>query len=378
MAQVAIGLGFGLTAVQVPQMSAANSSIPITRSEASWIGRAITGFGCGMAMGPPRIFSTEISLPNMRGVIGAFPTLGVSIGISTQAFLGQFYKWQTLCFICCVFTLVNFFLNNLLPETPYYVLKTKCPEDARQCLQKFRAKDYDLDKEMNQLKEFKEYNDIRTVFLYFFLPETKELTLQEIEEYYNELRPTLVSQRRLITFLPGTFESKGHLGKSTENVTETSAAKPKGTTLHSSKLKINEAIKIEDDSYLKKYARAMELQRSRESVKSKMSLKSKESLKSRESLRNTDFDKSMESIRNDSPDRSAESLVGREPKTESKDFIIMRPIIKQKEKDKVLKEIKREDSTATMRSNESKKTEAKKKRKKGDHGDKNQPNTSKK
>lgn len=48
------------------------------------IGRAITGIGCGMAMGPPRIFSSEISLPNMRGVIGAFPAMAMSIGITTQ------------------------------------------------------------------------------------------------------------------------------------------------------------------------------------------------------------------------------------------------------------------------------------------------------
>ncbi|XP_047019901.1 facilitated trehalose transporter Tret1-like [Helicoverpa zea] len=114
-----------------------------------------------MAMGPPRIFSTEISLPNMRGVIGAFPTLGVSIGISIQAFLGQYFKWKTLCYCCCAFTLINFLLNNFLPETPYYVLKTKTPEEARKCLQKYRAKDYDIDKEMAQLIDFKEDNDIR-------------------------------------------------------------------------------------------------------------------------------------------------------------------------------------------------------------------------
>lgn len=44
-------------------------------------GRVITGVGMGMAMGAPRIFITEISLPNMRGTVGALPNLAISLGL---------------------------------------------------------------------------------------------------------------------------------------------------------------------------------------------------------------------------------------------------------------------------------------------------------
>lgn len=57
--------------------------------------------------------------------------------------------------------MIVFVLFLFLPETPYFVLKTKTLADARATLAHFRARDYDFDKEMDQLRKFKEGNDIR-------------------------------------------------------------------------------------------------------------------------------------------------------------------------------------------------------------------------
>ncbi|CAH0626772.1 unnamed protein product [Chrysodeixis includens] len=218
LSQVGIGLAFGFPAVQVPQLSSPESHIKITRDEASWIasiltlfspigcllsgylmdkygrrvmlivcqcpiclgwlytgmaetsrqiiiGRAITGIGCGMAMGPPRIFCSEITLPNMRGVIGAFPALAISLGISMQAGLGYFFAWEILCYVFCAFTFFNFLIFNLLPETPYFLLIKESPECARKNLAKFRGKKYDVESEMLQLIEFKLDNNLRKLTL---------------------------------------------------------------------------------------------------------------------------------------------------------------------------------------------------------------------
>ncbi|XP_035428660.2 facilitated trehalose transporter Tret1-2 homolog isoform X2 [Spodoptera frugiperda] len=211
LCHLGIGLAYGFPSVQVPQLFAADSDIKITRSEGSWIASVFTlcspigclisgyvadwlgrrvmiivcqapicagwlytgfakspkqviiGFGCGLAMGPPRIYCTEMSLPNMRGVIGAFSTVGVSIGITLQAGLGKYLNWPVLCYICSVYTVIVFVLFLFLPETPYFVLKTKTLADARATLAHFRARDYDFDKEMDQLRKFKEGNDIRKI-----------------------------------------------------------------------------------------------------------------------------------------------------------------------------------------------------------------------
>ncbi|KAF9796723.1 hypothetical protein SFRURICE_014547 [Spodoptera frugiperda] len=247
LCHLGVGLAFGLPSVQVPQLSAGDSFIKVTRNEASWIASVFTlfspigclisgyvtdwlgrrfmiivcqapicvgwlctgfanspkqviiGIGSGMAMTPPRIFASEISLPNMRGVIGCFSTLAISIGITIQAGLGQFLNWPVICHICSIYTVTNFLSFFFLPETPYFLMKSKTLAEARVALKRFRARNYDCDKEMEQITEYKEDMDIRLMFLYMFLPETKNLTLQEIEAYYSSLSPTLVSQRENIT-----------------------------------------------------------------------------------------------------------------------------------------------------------------------------------
>ncbi|KAH9634234.1 hypothetical protein HF086_012696 [Spodoptera exigua] len=259
MCHLGVGLAHGLPSVLVPQLSAADSFIKITRSEASWIGeiyskhspktltsctlsrfvtnstsvftlfssigclisgyvadwlgrrvtivacqapicigwlctgfskspkhviigRAITGIGSGMALAPPRIYCSEISLPNMRGVIGACSSLSVSIGIAIQAGLGKYLNWPVICYICSFYTVTNFICFLFLPETPFFMLKTKSLDEARAALAHFRAHDYDLDKEIDQMRKFKEANDIRksvvySSFIFFRITARERLSL---------------------------------------------------------------------------------------------------------------------------------------------------------------------------------------------------------
>lgn len=47
-------------------------------------GRVLTGVGLGMIMPASRVYTSEISLPNMRGTIGTFLNLAMALGITFQ------------------------------------------------------------------------------------------------------------------------------------------------------------------------------------------------------------------------------------------------------------------------------------------------------
>ncbi|XP_047521460.1 facilitated trehalose transporter Tret1-like [Pieris napi] len=215
---VMIGLAFSFPAVAIPQLKSPESNIMISISEESWIasvltlvspigcvtcgyfmdrlgrrpllifsplplsigwfytgfakqakdiiiGRIITGIGVGMAMSVPRVYLTEISLPNMRGVIGSFPNVAMSIGITVQAGLGAVFHWETLCHIAGSYGLFLCFLNFFLPETPYFLLEKATMDDAEKSLRRFRSNKHNIEWEMEELMDFKIDNNIKKLTL---------------------------------------------------------------------------------------------------------------------------------------------------------------------------------------------------------------------
>ncbi|CAH0700162.1 unnamed protein product [Spodoptera exigua] len=80
-----------------------------------------------------------------------------------MAGLGKYLNWPVICYICSFYTVTNFICFLFLPETPFFMLKTKSLDEARAALAHFRARDYDLDKEIDQMRKFKEANDIRKI-----------------------------------------------------------------------------------------------------------------------------------------------------------------------------------------------------------------------
>lgn len=73
-----------------------------------------------------------------------------------------------MCYISGVFNLVLFGSYIFLTETPHFLLLRDNTGKARNALSKVRAKGYDIEKEINDLIDFKQENNIRRLkFLTF-------------------------------------------------------------------------------------------------------------------------------------------------------------------------------------------------------------------
>lgn len=116
-----------------------------------YAGRFFTGVAGGSFCVIAPLYTSEISQTEIRGMLGTFFQLFLTIGILFSNVLG--YACSMIVFnIACacvpiIFAIVFFFQ----PETPYYELKRNQPEKAEKCFQKLRGKDYDYSDEMKEM-----------------------------------------------------------------------------------------------------------------------------------------------------------------------------------------------------------------------------------
>lgn len=173
----------GYSAVLLPQLQHANSSIAITADEASWIasmaalpmaigcilggicmerygrrmahlvlnvpficgwliismagslnlillGRFLTGLCVGLLGPPASVYIGETSGPRYRGFLLAAVSLAIAAGILISHVLGTFLPWHVTAAICGTFPLISFVLMSLAPESPSWLLAHGRLEEA--------------------------------------------------------------------------------------------------------------------------------------------------------------------------------------------------------------------------------------------------------
>ncbi|KAF0748409.1 facilitated trehalose transporter Tret1-like [Aphis craccivora] len=199
------GLVFGYTAVSLPQLMMVGSRIPINRHQASWIasvstigtpcgcilasyftdllgrkktlialqlpaiigwllvgsatsvqwiyiGRFLAGLSSGMIGSPSRVYTSEVSQPHLRGMLSAFASVGTSLGVMLEYFIGSLLDWDKLALFNATMPAMALFLAFFIPESPSWLISSKNDEiRCRASLRRVRDSKCDVDTEFNDL-----------------------------------------------------------------------------------------------------------------------------------------------------------------------------------------------------------------------------------
>lgn len=116
-----------------------------------YFGRFITGLSAGaFCVGAP-LYTSEIAESEIRGTLGSFFQLMLTVGILITYILGAILKdMMILSIISAIVPLIFFAIFFFMPETPVYHLKKGNDDAARKSLVRLRGHQYDVDTELQQ------------------------------------------------------------------------------------------------------------------------------------------------------------------------------------------------------------------------------------
>lgn len=100
------------------------------RSSTIILGRLLTGISAGTTLPSAQIYVSECSDPKIRGVIGSFPSVAMSLGVLLSYISGKFVAWNILAWISCGFNVISFLALIFLPDSPVWLKSKKRLEEA--------------------------------------------------------------------------------------------------------------------------------------------------------------------------------------------------------------------------------------------------------
>ncbi|XP_042206700.1 facilitated trehalose transporter Tret1-2 homolog isoform X2 [Homarus americanus] len=117
-------------------------------------GRILCGVCTGISSLVVPTYTTECASKDIRGALGTGFQLFITVGILYAYLFGSVMEsWRWLTAVCAVLGLVFLMLAVFLKESPHYLLSKGKEAQARQSMQYFRGKSYDIELEMAELKQ---------------------------------------------------------------------------------------------------------------------------------------------------------------------------------------------------------------------------------
>uniref|UniRef100_A0A2M4A0Z4 Facilitated trehalose transporter Tret1 n=1 Tax=Anopheles triannulatus TaxID=58253 RepID=A0A2M4A0Z4_9DIPT len=108
-----------------------------------YAGRLIIGIATGGSCVVAPMFISEIAETSIRGALGAFFQLHLTVGILFIYAVGSYTHWITLSTLCAIFPVLLIVAMFIVPESPVYLVKTGRRIDAGVALKWFWGRDAD-------------------------------------------------------------------------------------------------------------------------------------------------------------------------------------------------------------------------------------------
>ncbi|CRL01368.1 CLUMA_CG014389, isoform A [Clunio marinus] len=108
-----------------------------------YIGRIFSGIATGASCVVAPMFISEIAETSLRGALGAFFQLFLTIGILFIYLFGAIVDWVTLTWIVMIFPILLIVSVFFIPDSPIYLVKQGSRHDATAALKKFWGKQCD-------------------------------------------------------------------------------------------------------------------------------------------------------------------------------------------------------------------------------------------
>lgn len=117
-----------------------------------YAGRFITGMAGGAFCVTAPLYTSEIAQKEVRGALGSYFQLFLTIGILFSYLLAKFVEIRVYNIVLAIIPLLFGVVFVLQPETPVYLLKKHKENDARKVLKRLRGDNYDVDAELKIMK----------------------------------------------------------------------------------------------------------------------------------------------------------------------------------------------------------------------------------
>lgn len=119
-----------------------------------YIGRLLTGLCSGMVGAPARVYTSEITQPHLRGMLGALAAVSISFGVLFQYTIGAYASWRTLSLCSAAIPVIALVLMYMMPESPNYLVARSKGQKATKSLAKLRGSKYNVQGEIDHLQDF--------------------------------------------------------------------------------------------------------------------------------------------------------------------------------------------------------------------------------